>query len=214
MNECIDHFGEAAVSSTRVADPGYGQMGTVECNQDKLLRLKYTSATFHGAIDVFLNFVRWQIFIAYFRDIFVFSESPVNHNQQVRHLSRLLYKARITLKPKKGRCLTETIDYLHHAIRLGGDKLSERTPGAMAKLENLTKQTEQRSFQGLCNAFTLTLPNIACLITPSTKCWDKTDVKLSSPLTVRKVPRLGQKSSAARSWNEELIRPLVQSHHK
>lgn len=113
--------------------------------------LKKALATFQTAIDLILSFVRWQLALIYFDDIVVFSKSPQNRSEQVRHVLRPLYDAVATLKLKKCRFLAENIDYLGHVNRPGHQVLAEYSTDAVVKLGNAITQTELRSSLGMRN---------------------------------------------------------------
>lgn len=80
--------------------------------------------------------VPWQFAVVYMDDIVVFSKLPKNHIEQGRCVLRKLYKAGVTLKLKKGKFFTETIDYLGHVIRPGSVELAGHITDTVEKLEH------------------------------------------------------------------------------
>lgn len=74
-------------------------------------------ATLQRAIEVMHASVRRQFVLVYLDDIFLFSESPKDHSEQVRRVLRPMITAAISLKFREFKLLPEAIDFLGHVMR-------------------------------------------------------------------------------------------------
>lgn len=173
MDERIDSLGEATVFSTLDANGSYWQIEIEKSDRDKtaftsphgLYRfirmpfgLRNAPGTFQRTMDVILSTVKWQFALVYLDDIVVFSRTPVEHIDHVRHVLTLLHDDGVILKLKKCRFFTDTIDYLSHVIRPRRSEIASHTTDAIRGLQTPTSPTELRSFLGLCNVSAASYP--------------------------------------------------------
>lgn len=88
----------------------------------------------------------------------VFSKSLDNYIEKVCCVSRLMCKARVTLKLKKCKFFDETVNNLGHSIRPGRLEHAKRTMDAVLKLEHPNTKTKLRLFLVPFSVFRLILP--------------------------------------------------------
>lgn len=81
-----------------------------------------------------LSSVSWPFLLEYLNDIVIFSKSPQDHVEQMRHVLRIQYKTGFTLKLKSCKSLPETIDYSSHVIQSGRPELTDHTADEVTKL--------------------------------------------------------------------------------
>lgn len=124
--------------------------------------------------------------MVYLDDILVFSKFPVDDIAQARRVLTLLYEAGVTLKVKKYKYFTETIDYLGHIIRPGHPKLALRTTDAVTRLKQPTTLAELRFFLDLYNVFWHFLPNYTRLAAYLYEKLRKDNPKQLAPLDGRR----------------------------
>lgn len=113
MAGCLDSLGEKTVISTLDGTSGYWQVESNERDRNNTvtksnlrlysftgmpLRLKNVPAKFQKASNVIHSWVPWKLALAYLHDDFVSSKPFQNNKEQVRRVSRLLYKDRLPLK--------------------------------------------------------------------------------------------------------------------
>lgn len=133
-------------------------------------------------MDNILASVRCQFALEYLDDICVFSKLPEEHIEQVMRNLRLLYKAEITLKPRKCRFFAEASYYLEHVIRPGHLEIAEDPTDVITKLEQPTLKTEFCSFSGLCKLLLCFVPNFANLEAVLNKIFGKDEPRQLGPL--------------------------------
>lgn len=95
--------------------------------------------------------MRWQFALLYLGNIVIFSKSSQKH---IGHIQTVLSHPRnacITLKLKKCRYFTESIDHLVHEICSRRVKIASNTKDAINALEASTNIMKLRSFLGLRN---------------------------------------------------------------
>lgn len=83
----------------------------------------------------------------------MFSRTPEEHIDEVKLVPSLLHDARVTLKLKKCKFITDTIDYLNHVIRQQRLETASNTTNAIRGLQLPTLLADLRPFFDLCNKF-------------------------------------------------------------
>lgn len=146
-------MGEETVFSTLDANSGYWHVEVDPKDRDKTaftshhglyrfrripLGLKNAPATFQRAVDILLMTVKWQFALVYLEDIVTFSTTPRQHIEHTKKVLGLLSKAGVSLKLKKCRFFTTTIDYLGHVIRPGRLEIASHTGDAIRGLKPST----------------------------------------------------------------------------
>lgn len=131
-DECIDALSEPAVFFILNAISGYWKVEIEERDHDKttfasnngsyrftrkLFALENLSATFQCTVDVVLLATKWQFAFLYLNDIVIYSKSPKIHICHVRIVLALFIDAGVTMRLKKFKRFTRTINYLSHVIR-------------------------------------------------------------------------------------------------
>jgi len=153
MDECIDSLGDASVFSTLDCNARYWQIQVAE--EDKHLAaftchsgawqcvhlpfgLCNAPATFHRAMDMILEGVKWQICLVCLDDVIVFSRYPEEHLQHLDEVLTRLGKAGVTLKAAKCHFFQEEVEYLGHVISPMGSITPAATIAALFSLRRRT----------------------------------------------------------------------------
>jgi RNase H-like domain found in reverse transcriptase/Reverse transcriptase (RNA-dependent DNA polymerase) len=110
--------------------------------------------------------VKWKTCLVYLDDVIVFSGSRSAHLARVAEVLTLLGNAGLSLKLKKCRFFSETVDYLGHVIRPGRLVVAEKNTIALKTAPLPRTQTELRSFLGLCNVYRRFVPRFSTIATP------------------------------------------------
>ena len=196
MDECIDSLGDAAIFTTLDCNSGYWQIPVRPEDRDKTtftshqgifrfrrlpFGLRNAPATFQRAIDVILSRVKWRTCLVYLDDVIIFSPDRASHLRHVHEALTLLRQAGLSLKLKKCRFFSQTVDYLGHVIRPGRLGVAEKNTESLRNAKLPRTQTELRSFLGLCNVYRRFVPRFATLAAP-----------LNRYLTKGQPPILGQ----------------------
>lgn len=115
MNQCIYALGEARIISKLDANADYWQVEIDLKDREKIafkshqglygiiripFGLKNAPGTFNRVVDVILSAVRWKFALVYLDDIVIFSRTPEEHLNHLRHVLRLLKTAGVTLNLK------------------------------------------------------------------------------------------------------------------
>lgn len=79
-------------------------------------RLQTKSGTSRRIVVVVLFTIKWQFALEFHEDFVLFVRTPEGHIDCVRHVLILLYSARVVIKLKKRKFITETFDYFGHVI--------------------------------------------------------------------------------------------------
>lgn len=161
MDECIDLLGEATIFSTLDTNSGYWPVEIDKIDRDRTAYTSYNGLyrficmpfglrnapkTFRRTMVIILSTVKWQIALVYLDDIVVFSRTPEKHIYHVQHVLTLLNNARATLKLKKCKFFTDTIDYLGHVIRPRRLEIASHKTDTIRGFQPPTLITELRSF--------------------------------------------------------------------
>jgi hypothetical protein len=96
-------------------------------------------------------------------DVIIFFPDRESHLRHVDDALTLLRTAGISLKLKKCRFFSDTVDYLGHVIRHGRLGVAEKNTDALRDAPLPTTQTELRSFLGLCNMYWIFCPTFPLL---------------------------------------------------
>lgn len=218
LDKCIDSLGEASFFSTLDANSGCWQTEIDEADRNKTaftshheiyrfirmpFRLRNAPGTFQRTMDFILSTVKWRFALVYFDDIAVFSKSPEEYIEHVRHVFTLLSDAAITLKLKKRCFFTDTIDYLGGLIiRPRQLEIAPNTTVAIRGLEPPTSLTELRLFLGMCKEFRRFVPNFARIAAPLKKRLRKDQYPGYAPLSAEEL-------TALHALMDALISPAV-----
>jgi transposase InsO family protein len=188
MDECIDSLGDAAIFTTLDCNSGYWQIPVHPPDRDKTtftshhgtyrfrrlpFGLRNAPATFQRAIDVILSGVKWKTCLVYLDDVIIFSPDRESHLGHVDEALSLLRQAGLSLKLKKCRFFSETVDYLGHVIRPGRLGVAEKNTDALRTAAPPRTQTELRSFLGLCNVYRRFVPKFSTIAAPLNSCLTK-----------------------------------------
>ena len=176
MDECIDTLGEANVFTTLDAFWGYWQIAIPEedrpktsfvchAGQYQYVRMPFgltnAPATFQRALDVILSKFKWKTCLVYIDDIIIFSKTVDEHITHVDEVLSALRSSGVTLKIKKCRFFSDSVEYLGHIIRPGRLEVDNANTRSLRDAKPPTSKTEIRSFLGLCNVYRRFIPNFA-----------------------------------------------------
>ena len=168
MDECIDTLGDAKVFTTLDAFWGYWQITVPEedraktsfvchAGQYQYIRMPFgltnAPATFQRALDVILGKFKWKTCLVYIDDIIIFSKSVDEHIHHVDEILSALRASGVTLKIKKCRFFSDTVEYLGHVIKPGKLEVDSANTKSLRDAKPPTTKTEVRSFLGLCNVY-------------------------------------------------------------
>ena len=96
----------------------------------------------------------------------IYSKNVEEHIQHVDEILHCLSKAGVTLKIKKCKFFTTTVDYLGHVIKPGKLEIDRTNTESLRKAAPPTSKTELRSFLGLCNVYRRFIPNFTDIASP------------------------------------------------
>ena len=168
MDECIDTLGDARIFTTLDAFNGYWQINVPKEDRGKTAfvchagQFQYTRmpfgltnapATFQRGLDVVLSRFKWKTCLVYIDDIIIFSKSVEEHIQHVDEILTALGNAGVTLKIKKCKFFSDTVEYLGHIIKPGNLEIDSSNTKSLREAKPPTTKTELRSFLGLCNVY-------------------------------------------------------------
>ena len=74
-------------------------------------------ASFQRALDLILSRFKWKTCLIYLDDVIIYSKSMEEHIDHVDGVLRCLSAAAVTLKIKKCKFFTSTVEYLGHIIK-------------------------------------------------------------------------------------------------
>jgi len=166
IDDCLESLGDATVFSTRVCNAGYWQIPVAAEDRDKTTFTSHTSlfrflrlpfslvnelASLQRARDIILSGLRWKTCMVYLEDVTVLSR---NLDERIRHLREvllLLANAENSLKSSKCHRLQQEVEYLGPVVRSGQLLVNEKNVKTLAQALRPRKQTELKSFLGMCN---------------------------------------------------------------
>lgn len=131
-------------------------------------------------MDVNLFSGKWQLALVYLDNIIEFRKTTNEHLDGIRKVFLLSHRAGITLKLKKRKVFTDTIDSLGPIIRARRLKLASHTRDAIGWLQPLINLTELCSFLGWCIGFQRLVPIFVWIAAPLEQRLKK---ELRSPFT-------------------------------
>ena len=181
MDECIDSLGEAKVFSTLDAYSGYWQLPIKEEDKPKSafvchagtfqyrrmpFGLTNAPASFQRALDLILSRFKWKTCLIYLDDVIIYSKSMEEHIDHVDEVLRCLSAAGVTLKIKKCKFFTSTVEYLGHIIKPGQLEIDRTNTQSLREAEPPTNKSELRSFLGLANVYRRFIDKFAIIAEP------------------------------------------------
>lgn len=104
-------------------------------------------------MEVILSTVKRHCALVYLDDVFVMSEMPLQHIEQVATVLRMVSSAGLTLKLKKCFIFTDAIDFIGHTICPGTVKVATKKTNAIQSFRLPTTIREPPLFLGLCNVY-------------------------------------------------------------
>lgn len=176
MDDCIDSLGQAKIFSTLDAYSGYWQMHIREEDRPKTAFVTHSGtyqyirmpfgltnapASFQRALDVVLTKYKWETCLVYLDDIIIYSNNVEDHIDHVDEILTSLNQAGITLKIKKCKFFTKTVEYLGHIIMPGKLEIDHAHTASLREALPPTNKSELRSFLGLCNVYRRFVENFA-----------------------------------------------------
>jgi len=188
MDDCLDSLGDATVFSTLNCNTGYWQIPVADKDRDKttltshaglfrVLRLPFcrvnAPASFQRALDIILSGFRWQTCLVYLDDVIVFSRTVDDHIRHLRGILLLLEKAGVSLKLFKCNLFQQELEYLGHVFRPGQLLVNQKNIKSLAQALPPRKQTELKSFLGMCNVHWRLMNDYAHTAKPLTKLTSK-----------------------------------------
>ncbi len=188
MDDCNDSLGRAKWFTTLDCNSGYWQVPIAEedrektafvshCGQfqwkDMPFGLTNAPGTFQRAADIILISQKWKTCLVYLDDIIVFSEDFESHKRHVAEIITLLKDAGLSLKLRKCKFFSRTVDYLGHVIRHGKLAVAEKNTAAIKQASYPTTRTQMRSFLGMCNVYRRFVPNFTGVAAPLTRYTSK-----------------------------------------
>ena len=180
-DECLDSFGTAKVFTTLDANSGYWQIPIEEqdrskttfpchasCYQYKRIPfgLYNAPATCQWTLDIILSQYRWNTCLVYLDDIIIFSPNQESHIQHADEVLTALHSAGVSLKLRKCKFFSASVDYLGHIITPGKLHAAVINTDAVKGFKEPTTQTGLKSFLGLCNVYRRFVPNFARTAAP------------------------------------------------
>ena len=181
MDECLDTLGNAKVFTTLDANSGYWQVPVAEDDRPKTAftchagcfqfrRMPFglcnAPATFQRTVDIILSQYRWQSCLVYIDDVIIFSPDPQSHLRHVDEVLSALQRAGVTLKLRKCKFFSDSVDYLGHVVTPGKLHIATTNTKAVEGFKLPRTQTELKSFLGLCNVYRRFVPNFARTAAP------------------------------------------------
>ena len=188
MDECIDSLGEATIFTTLDAYSGYWQMPVRESDRHKTAFVchagtyQYTRmpfgltnapASFQRALDFILTKYKWKTCLVYLDDVIIYSKSVEDHIRHVDEILECLAAAGVTLKMKKCKFFTTTVEYLGHIIKPGKLEVDQANTESLRKAQPPTNRSELRSFLGFCNVYRRFIKDFTRLAGPINKLLKK-----------------------------------------
>lgn len=118
--------------------------------------LKNASAAFQRATDEILATEKFQYALVHLKDVFVLSQTPSQHIEEVATVLRLMKCVGFTLNLKKSFFFTDAINYLRHRIppKHWRSRLRRRTPYMPSNHREISMNHVSFSF---CVMFTVDL---------------------------------------------------------
>ena len=168
MDDCIDSLGNAKFFTTLDAYSGYWQMNIRKRDRHKTAFVTHSGAyqcirmpfgltnapaSFQRALDMILTKFKWKTCLVYLDDIIIFSNTVEEHIQHVDEILDCLKRAGVTLKIKKCKFFTTTVEYLGHVIKPGRLEIDHAHTASLREALPPTNKSELRSFLGLCNVY-------------------------------------------------------------
>ena len=168
MDDCIDSLGHAEYFTTLDAYSGYWQMYIRKQDRSKTAFVTHSGtyqyirmpfgltnapASFQRALDMILTNYKWKTCLVYLDDIIVFSNSIEEHIRHVDEILDCLKRSGITLKIKKCKFFTKSVEYLGHIIRPGRLEIDHAHTASLKEALPPKNKSELRSFLGLCNVY-------------------------------------------------------------
>lgn len=184
MDDCLDSLGTAKFFSTLDCNSGYWQVKVANDDKHKTAFTSHAGtfqwnrmpfglcnapATFQRTLDILLAGLRWKTCLVYLDDVIIFSNSFEEHVQHVREVLSALQTAGLSLKLKKCKLFSATVDYLGHVIRPGKLAVAEKNTDAIKMCSYPSTQTQLRSFLGMCNVYRRFVPCFARVAAPLNK---------------------------------------------
>ena len=181
MDECIDSLGDARIFTTLDAFNRYWQIeipkedrgkSAFVCHAGQFQYIRVTfgltnaPATFQRGLDVILSRFKWKPCLVYLDDIVIFSKSVDEHIDHVDEILTALGEAGGTLKIKKCKVFSKTVEYLGHVIKPGKLEIDNANTKSLRGAKPATTKTELRSFLGLCNVYRRFIKNFSMTAHP------------------------------------------------
>ena len=168
MDDCLDSLGHANIFSTLDANWGYWHVPMQEsdiektafCTHEGLFEFKRmpfgltnAPATFQRALDIVLSKFKWKTALVYIDDVVIFSKSVEDHLRHVDEVLTALSTAGVSLRLRKSKFFTKTIEYLGHIVRPGTIEVNEASTKSLREAKYPETLTELRSFLGFTNVY-------------------------------------------------------------
>ena len=110
-------------------------------------------ASFQRALDFILTQFKWKSCLVYLDDVIIYSKTIEEHIRHVDEILSSLAQAGVTLKMKKCKFFTTTVEYLGHIIKPGKLEVDQANTASLREAKPSTNKTELRSFLGFCNVY-------------------------------------------------------------
>jgi hypothetical protein len=159
-------------------------------------------ATFQRVADITLSGLTWKTCLVYLEDIIIFSGSFEEHLTHLYQVLERLYRAGLSLKLRKCRFFSDKVSYLGHVIRPGTLAVAEKNTSALKDAKPPMKQSELRSFLGLCNVYRRFVAGFAKIAAPLNALLRKGESPTLRQLTTEQM-------DAFNTLRERLLRPPV-----
>jgi len=168
MEDFLDSLGDALVFTSLDCTAGYWQVPlrkddpekpafTTHCGIYNWLSMPFgltkAPATFQQALDFMLTGLKWQICFVYSGDVIIFSATAEQHVKDVDTVLHRLREAGVTLNLEKCTWFSDEVEYLGHIVRPGQLHVRNKKVDALKHAKLPTKQTQLKSFLGLCNVY-------------------------------------------------------------